>query len=227
MRLVLPASPWSFPDPDEVGEVECVAQGADWEPATLLNAYAQGYFPMPGPGGSPAWFLPLRRGVLPLDNLHVSRSLRRSLRRFEVTVDEDFDAVVAACADPRREHGWINDDVRAAYGRLHELGWAHSVEVRRDGELVGGLYGINIGGLFAGESKFHLVTDASKAAVAATVTILDDGWARVFDVQWQTEHLATLGVVEVARSDYLADLPTVLEQPPVQWRVPRDWRERR
>ena len=123
------------------------------------------------------WFCPVRRGVLAVDGLVVSRSLRRSLRDFEVRVDTAFDEVVAACADPARESGWIDADIRAAYRRLHELGWAHSVEAWRDGRLVGGLYGVAIGGLFAGESMFHTERDASKVALVALVRGLDDGHA--------------------------------------------------
>ena len=111
----------------------------------------------------------MRRGVLPLDRLRVSRSLRRSCREFEVRIDSAFEAVVARCADPSRPQGWIDRDIRSAYQRLHELGWAHSVETWRDGELVGGLYGVAIGGLFAGESMFHHARDASKVALVALV----------------------------------------------------------
>ena len=161
----------------------------------------------------------MRRGVLPLDGLRVSRSLRRSLRDFEVRVDTCFDAVVAACADPRREAGWITRDVAAAYGELHRLGWAHSVEVWRDGELAGGLYGVSIGGLFAGESMFHRVTDASKAALVALVRLLTaDGVPdRLLDVQWVTPHLASLGAVEVPRAAYLRSLETALTVAPPAW----------
>src|SRR5690606_5004879 len=136
---------------------DLVAMGADLEPGTLLQAYRCGLFPMPSgePGDPPMWFLPVRRGVLPLDGLKVSRSLRRSAATMEIRVDTAFSEVVAACGDPSRPHAWIDSDIVAAYTELHELGWAHSVEAWRDDELVGGLYGIAIGGLFAGESMFH------------------------------------------------------------------------
>ena len=153
-----PPSTWSFGDVGHVDDLDdLVAIGADLEPGTLLAAYRRGLFPMPsGTEGDPMyWFCPVRRGVLTVGGLVVSRSLRRSLRDFEVRVDTAFDDVVAACADPARESGWIDGDIRAAYRRLHELGWAHSVETWRDGRLVGGLYGVAIGGLFAGESMFH------------------------------------------------------------------------
>lgn len=149
--------------------------------------------------------------------LRVSRSLRRSVRDFTIRVDTDFEGVLAACADPRREGGWIDDQVRAAYLELHRLGWAHSVETWQDGELVGGLYGVAIGGLFAGESMFHRARDASKVALVALVDLLRSSGEeelRVLDVQWRTEHLASLGVVEVARREYLARLAPALMLPP-------------
>ena len=153
------------------------------------------------------WWSPDPRGILPLDGLHVSRSLSRSLSRFEVRLDTCFTDVMRRCGDPRRPHGWINDEFIAAYGRLHEMGWAHSIEVFRDEVLVGGLYGVRIKGLFAGESMFHADppagTDASKVAVAAAVQWLRETGGQLFDVQWTTDHLATLGVVDISRTDYL------------------------
>jgi leucyl/phenylalanyl-tRNA--protein transferase len=161
------------------------------------------------------WWSPVRRGVLPLDGLRVSRSLRASTRRYDVRVDTAFTAVVEACADPGRDARWINDMVIAAYTRLHRLGWAHSVETWRDGELVGGLYGIAIGGLFAGESMFAHATDASKVALVHLVDLLRDEHAdrRVLDTQWQTPHLASLGVVEIPRREYLHRLAAALDLP--------------
>lgn len=131
-------------------------------------------------------------------------------------MDTAFDEVVAGCADPRRPGAWITDEVAAAYGRLHRLGWAHSVEVWASGELVGGLYGVGLGGLFAAESKFHRVTDASKAAVVALADLLraDGVEGRLVDVQWRTEHLATLGVREVDRARYLRLLSAARALPP-------------
>jgi leucyl/phenylalanyl-tRNA--protein transferase len=163
----------------------------------------------------------LERGVLPLRRLRVTRSLAKSCRRFEVRVDTAFEAVVAGCADPRRPGGWIDGRIAAAYAELHRLGWAHSVETWRDGELVGGLYGVAIGGLFAGESMFHRVTDASKAALVGLVELLCDEYAdvRLLDVQWRTDHLAGLGVVEVPRGVYVQALGAALQVPlPALWR---------
>lgn len=199
---------------------DLVGVGADLEPGTLLAAYRAGAFPM-GVGrdgrGPLGWWSPDPRGVLPLGGLRVSRSLRRSCAGFDVRIDTAFDRVVAACADPSREGRWITGRVAAAYGRLHRLGWAHSVETWRQGELVGGLYGVATGGLFAGESMFHHVTDASKVALVALVDLLRQDGAdvdRLLDVQWRTAHLASLGVVEIARPEYLARLRRVLRSPP-------------
>ena len=219
------ASLWDFGDAGAFPADDLVGIGADLGPGTLLAAYRQGLFPMPsgmrhrpGTPAPPAWFCPVRRGVLPLDGLRVTRSLRRSSSRFEFRVNSAFAEVVEACADPRRDGGWIDDDIRAAYVQLHQLGWAHSVETWADGRLVGGLYGVAIGGLFAGESMFFRETDASKAALVALVDLLCDEHAdrRLIDVQWRTPHLATLGVVEISRQEYLARLPQVLAVPPPQ-----------
>lgn len=217
MPVEPPPSPWLFADPDDDRYDDLVGLGADLEPGTLLAAYRRGLFPMPGERRRDPllWFCPVRRGILPLGGLRVSKSLRRSCRRFEIRVDTAFDEVVAACADPRRPQGWIDDRIREAYGALHRLGWAHSVEAWREGRLVGGLYGVAIGGLFAGESMFHHETDASKVALVGLVELLRDEYAdtRLLDVQWSTPHLASLGVVEVDRPVYLAMLRTALEVP--------------
>jgi leucyl/phenylalanyl-tRNA--protein transferase len=212
-----PPSSWRFPPPDAAGDDGLVALGADLLPGTLLAAYRAGLFPMPVDGvEAMAWWSPQPRGILPLDGLRVSRSLRRSCARYEIRVDSAFEQVVEACADPGRPHGWISEPMRAAYSRLHELGWAHSVEAwTADGELAGGLYGVAIGGLFAGESMFHRRADASKAALVGLVTLLreEGGVDRLLDVQWRTDHLATLGAVEVPRARYLELLRRALEHP--------------
>jgi leucyl/phenylalanyl-tRNA--protein transferase len=220
-----PPTRWAFADPeayaggpDDADDADdMVAMGADLEPGTLLAAYRRGLFPMPsGRRRDPmAWFCPVHRGIVPLDGLRVSRSLRRACRDFELRVDSAFEEVVGACADPRRPGGWIDDDIRHAYVRLHRLGWAHSVEAWRDGRLAGGLYGVAIGGLFAGESMFHRERDASKVALVGLVEALRaDGLAdRLLDVQWLTPHLASLGAVEVPRSAYLRALARALPLP--------------
>ena len=210
-----PPSSWGFPDPAEADEHDVVGVGADLEPGTLLAAYRTGLFPMPLERRGPmAWWSPDPRGVRPLDGLRVSRSLRRACGRYEVRIDTAFAEVVEACADPRRPGGWISAEIQAAYRRLHELGWAHSVEAWDEHGLAGGLYGIAVDGLFAGESMFHRRPDASKVALVALVDVLRaDGLPRLLDVQWTTDHLRSLGAVDVARADYLRRLAEVRELP--------------
>jgi leucyl/phenylalanyl-tRNA--protein transferase len=199
-----PPSQWVFPPVHGADPDGPVAIGGDLTPGTLLAAYRGGLFPMPvGRRGRIGWWSPDPRGVLVPDGLHVSRSLRRSMRSFELRVDTAFESVVRGCADPRRPHGWINADILEAYVRLHDLGWAHSVETWFDDELVGGLYGIAIGAFFAGESMFHRRTDASKAALVGLVELLRGTEHTLIDVQWTTPHLATLGVVDMERDEYL------------------------
>jgi len=194
---------------------DLVGVGADLEPGTLLMAYRAGLFPMGvGEDGNPptGWWSPDPRGVLLPGHVKVSRSLRRSLRHFEIRVDTAFSEVMAACADPSRDGRWITPEITLAYTRLHELGWAHSVEAWRDAELLGGLYGLALGGLFAGESMFHRATDASKCAlVGLSDLVFADGDPRRFiDVQWATPHLVSLGITEILRSDYVARLERAL-----------------
>jgi leucyl/phenylalanyl-tRNA---protein transferase len=211
---------WDLPDPGRApaGE-ELLAVGADLAPETLVAAYSRGLFPMEvGSDGPLGWWSPDPRGVLPLDALRVSRSLRAACRRYRVTIDASFVAVMAGCADQRRSHGWITPAFQDAYARLHSLGIAHSVEVWQGSDLVGGLYGVEIGGLFAGESMFHRSRDASKVALVALVDALGGATAaaegRVLDVQWSTPHLESLGVVAIPRRDYLDRLAGALGLPP-------------
>lgn len=221
----LPTSDYVFPPAEVADEDGIVAIGADLEPGTLLHAYCSGMFPMPvDPRASKrqliAWWSPDPRGIVPLDRLRVSRSLRRSMKRYEVTVDAAFDAVVERCADPARPSGWITPEIQTAYRRLHRLGWAHSVETwdPETHNLAGGLYGVALGGLFAGESMFSVGTDASKVALVSLVELLgedesagDGSSHRLLDVQWATRHLRTLGAVSVPRPRYLDLLGTALE----------------
>lgn len=203
-----PASRWVMPDSGPLDDSDIVAIGADLQPGTLLHAYRAGLFPMPFDRRRIAWFSPDPRGIIPLDDMHVSRSLRRSMRRYHVRMDHRFRDVMEHCADPARPGGWINRDFVDAYSRLHELGWAHSIEVHdaADDRLVGGLYGVRIGGFFAGESMFHTSTDASKAALVHLVGWLRATAATLLDVQWTTDHLASLGAVAIPRDDYLRRL---------------------
>lgn len=203
--------------PDERG---IVGIGADLEAGTLLCAYRNGLFPMPisGPANQRVmgWWSPDPRCILPLDRLRVTRSLKRSYQRFEIRVDAAFDDVIDACADPRRSGSWITPQVQQAYITLHQLGWAHSVETwdLASNTLVGGLYGVSIGGLFAGESMFHRKSDASKVALMGLVSLLrTSGERALLDVQWMTPHLETLGAIEVPRAKYLQLLKAALEAP--------------
>ena len=214
-----PPSPWSCPPASTADDDGIVGLGADLEPGTLLAAYRSGLFPMPlGKRGPMGWWSPDPRGIIPLEGLRVSRSLRRSVRRYRTTVDAAFAEVVDRCGDPKRPHGWITDEIRAAYVRLHELGWAHSVEVwTPEGHLAGGLYGVSTGGLFAGESMFSAATDGSKVALVRLVELLREGGATLLDVQWVTPHLATLGAVEVSRGDYLERLAAAVSRSHLDW----------
>jgi leucyl/phenylalanyl-tRNA---protein transferase len=206
-------SRWALPPAaTAIGEVAAV--GADLAPGTLLAAYRAGLFPMRlHPGGPFGWWAPDPRGIIPLDSLHVGRSLRRAVREIEIRVDTAFRAVVEGCADPRRPHGWIDAEFLEAYTELHRLGWAHSVESWYAGELVGGLYGVAIGGLFAAESKYHVRRDASKVALVALVEMLRCGGGRLLDVQWTTPHLRSLGAVDVTRDRYQVLLAEALMAP--------------
>jgi leucyl/phenylalanyl-tRNA--protein transferase len=167
-------------------------------------------FPMDLPDGHLAWWCPVERTVIPLGGLRISKSLRQSTRRYDLTVDHDFSAVVEMCAAVDRPNGWITDEYVDAYTALHQMGWAHSIEVwDQNADLVGGLYGVAIGGLFAGESMFHLARDASKVALVHLMVVMgDDG--RLVDVQWQTPHLESMGAVVIGREEYLRRLPEAL-----------------
>jgi leucyl/phenylalanyl-tRNA--protein transferase len=195
---------WRLPPPHIADAQGLVAVGADLEPGTLLAAYRSGLFPMPMGRRDIGWWSPNPRGILPLDGLRVSSSLRQSCRKYTVRFDTCFREVMTRCGDPRRPNGWINKPFVDAYERLHQLGWAHSVETYdASGELVGGLYGVRIAGLFAGESMFAAGRDASKVALVSLVDALNAADVELLDVQWTTPHLISLGAVDVSRSDYL------------------------
>jgi leucyl/phenylalanyl-tRNA---protein transferase len=185
-------------------------------PRILLRAYAAGLFPMAEDAEDDAlfWFDPKERGVFPLDGLIVSKSLAKTIRarKFEVRVDQDFDGVLAGCAEsrPGRENTWINGAIAQLFGQLFELGFVHTIEAWSDGELVGGLYGLALGGAFFGESMFHRVTDASKVCLAYLVARLRLGAYTLLDAQFITPHLESLGAVEISRDEYRRMLEAAL-----------------
>ena len=200
-----------------------LAAGGDLSPGRLLDAYRRGIFPWFGDEDPLLWWSPDPRMVLFVDELHVSRSLRKTIRsgRFVVTADRAFSAVMSGCAEPRAEAEgtWITTEMRAAYARLAALGYAHSIETWQDGELVGGLYGVAIGRIFFGESMFARVSDASKVAFATLVRQLQRWQFRMIDCQMPTAHLASLGAREVPRGDFLVEVERAVRQPP----VPAPW----
>ena len=192
----LGATRWSFPSSSAWPENDLIALGADLGPATIITAYRKGIFPMIVETPEPVlgWWSPEPRGVLPLDNLRVTRSLRQSARRYEVRIDSCFADVIRRCANPWRDSAWITDEFIGAYSVLHQLGWAHSVEVfDREGRIAGGLYGVRVNGLFAGESMFSGQRDASKVALMALVQRMRETGMTLLDVQWRTNHLESLG----------------------------------
>jgi leucyl/phenylalanyl-tRNA--protein transferase len=206
-------SPWRLPDPQRVAEEDdeggLVGIGADLEVETLVDAYRRGIFPWPHPGMPLPWFSPDPRAVIVPGGVHLSRSLRTTLRRcgWETTVDTAFDAVTSACADrPTGEGTWITEDMRQAYAQLQRLGWAHSLEVWDGDELVGGIYGVRIGAVFTGESMFHRPTDASKVALADLCHRWVEAGGALVDVQLPTPHLTSMGAVAMPREAFLAEL---------------------
>lgn len=195
-------------------------------PEVLLKAYACGIFPMAEQADDPMlyWIEPKERGVLPLDSLHVSRSLARVLRRsdHDIRIDHDFDAVVAACAAPApgRRQTWINAEIRRLYRALFEMGHAHTVEVWSGDELVGGLYGVHLGAAFFGESMFHRARDMSKIALVHLVARLRQGGFELLDTQFVTDHLQRLGAVEIPRREYHRRLESAISKSADFYRLP-------
>jgi leucyl/phenylalanyl-tRNA--protein transferase len=207
------ASSTQFPPVETANEDGLLMLGGELSVATVLTAYRRGIFPWPLVDGRQellSWWSPDPRAIIELDQFRVSRRVQRRIRRqeFTVTFDKDFEAVIAACAAPRREDGetWITSDLNAAYNRLHREGFAHSVEVWQDERLVGGVYGIAIGGFFAGESMFHRETDASKVALFHLVGRLSERRFSLFDIQQQSPHLQRMGATEIPRREFLRRL---------------------
>ncbi len=204
----LPLCPYGFAEmePDEHG---LVGHGADFEPATIIAAYRAGCFPWPHPSMERLWFSPDPRAILPVGGLHVSRRLARTLRAgaFRITVDGAFAEVIRGCAGSRPEDTWITRNLMRAYIRLHELGWAHSVEAwTADGDLAGGLYGIRVGRMFGAESMFRRVDDGSKVALVGFMQWCEAEGIELVDIQVLTPHTRALGGAEIPRAEYLARL---------------------
>lgn len=181
---------------------------------TLLTAYSQGAFPMTDSDGTIRWYTADPRGIIPLDTFHVPSSLRQIVRqnKFEIVFNYDFDRVMRGCMNARPDGSWISEQLIGAYMQLHQLGFAHSVEAWKDGDLAGGLYGVSLGGAFFGESMFHTVRDASKVALVALVERLQERGYELLDTQAATAHLKRFGCVEIPAGDYLRRLQRALSK---------------
>ena len=220
MPTPLEASVWDFPTLEQMPQDDLVILGADLKPETVIDSYKHGIFPMHIEVANKrqiGWWSPQQRGILPLNKINISKSLQKSMKKFHVSFDQAFDQVIDGCGDDKRPQGWINKEIKIAYKKLFELGYVHSVEVwNKKDELVGGLYGVEVNGLFAGESMFHKETDASKTAMVYLVNQLKEaGGERIFDVQWQTPHLKSMGVIKISRAKYISLLPEVMNTTPV------------
>jgi leucyl/phenylalanyl-tRNA--protein transferase len=211
-----------FPPMEAAGLDGVLLVGGSLAPDWMLAAYRRGIFPMPiqvERRQLVAWLVPEPRGILELDGLHISRRLARRLKRgeFHFTLDRNFADVIDACAAPRgdadEEECWLTIAMQNAYNTLHDLGHAHSVEVWQEGRLVGGVFGVAIGGLFAGESMFYRTTDASKAALAFLVEHLRHQGYQLFDVQWTNAHTRSLGAIDISRDEYFRRLEEAVARP--------------
>jgi leucyl/phenylalanyl-tRNA---protein transferase len=207
---------WNFPPSDQwPSDDDVVAVGADLAPQTLLYAYAHGMFPMylGEHRRDLGWWSPVHRGVIPLDGLRITKSMKQSARKYTVTMNKCFVDVMHRCATSHQQGNWITADFVDAYATLHQLGHAHSVEVwNSDDELVGGLYGVHINRFFAGESMFHVERDASKIALMHLVDAMNAAQMTLLDTQWCTDHLASLGCIEVPRDEYLELLAPAISE---------------
>ena len=201
-----PDRPWVPPEyatPEGI-----VGVGGELYPETLLKAYSAGVFPWFNPGDPVIWWSPDPRGIIPLDSFHVPRRLAATIRqnKFRVTVNTRFTEVMRGCAENRDDGTWVTDEMVDAYTTLHRLGHAHSLEVWQGEEMAGGIYGVSVGGLFAGESMFHRVRDASKVALVALLTRLRDHGFLLFDTQIVNDHTAQFGAIDITRAEYLKRL---------------------
>ena len=199
-----------------------MATGVTFTKTLVLRAYASGFFPMGDGVASPGidWYNPIRRGILPLDRVHLPRRLLKTVRsgRFDIRVDADFDAVIAGCADPNRDGTWINPDIRRVYRDLFDDGHVHTVETYVNGALVGGLYGVALKSAFMGESMFTRVTDASKVALVHLLALLKSGGYTLLDTQMVTGHMEQFGAIEISRTAYLSLLGQALSRD-ATWRT--------
>jgi len=215
MKTLSPAQ--FFPPAETAGAEGLLAIGGRLSPDWLIYAYRHGIFPWPIDDDVLAWWSPDPRGVLRFGDLCVSRRLARTIRseRFRVTANQDFPAVLHGCAtaQDRWQATWLTQPMKFAYLRLFELGCAHSVEVWRDGELAGGVYGVSMGGMFAAESMFYYDRDASKVALVALVRHLEQRGYRLIDIQLRTSHTARMGAIEITRREYLRRLRTAVRLP--------------
>jgi leucyl/phenylalanyl-tRNA--protein transferase len=214
--LTPPGPPYWLP-PAFADESGLVGVGGDLEADTLLAAYRAGVFPWFGEDDPILWFSPDPRGVIPLDAVHVPSRLARTIRsgRFTVTVNRRFREVMAACGENRDDGTWVTAEMLDAYEHLHRLGYAHSLEVWRGDRLAGGVYGVALGGLFAAESMFHRITDASKVALVSLTDRLRTRGFTLMDIQMVTDHTATFGAVAIPRSEYLRRVTEAVERHPV------------
>lgn len=215
-----PGPPYWLP-PAFADESGLVGVGGDLEPDTLLAAYRAGVFPWFGEEDPILWFSPDPRGVIPLETVHVPQRLARTMRsgRFTVTVNRRFREVMTACGENRDDGTWVTAEMLDAYEDLHRLGYAHSLEVWRGDDLAGGVYGVALGGLFAAESMFHRVTDASKVALVGLTDRLRAKGFTLVDIQMVTAHTATFGAVEISRSEYLSRLGEAMDLRPVAFEL--------
>lgn len=204
---------WTFPSPELwPDDDDIVAAGADLETDTLLYAYAHGMFPMFVNKRNLAWWSPIDRGVIPLDGLRITRSMQQSAKKFTCTVNQAFTEVMTLCGSMRTDGNWINQTFIDAYSDLHKEGHAHSVEVWNEaGDLVGGLYGVRINKFFAGESMFHIETNASKVALMHLVQLMTLEGMELLDTQWRTDHLESLGCIALPREKYLQLLASAIQ----------------
>jgi len=211
----LPRCPWKFPDARLLDDHGLAGGGADFAPSTIVAAYQHGIFPWPHPENERLWFSPNPRTIIPLGSLHISRRLGRTIRsgRFRATVDAAFGEVMQACAAGRSEGTWITPALVGGCLALHELGWAHSIEVwADDGSLAGGLYGLGVGAMFGAESMFHRETDASKVAMVALVQHARAIGIELIDIQVLTDHTQSMGAVEISRDEYLERLALAMRR---------------